>query len=78
MGYDISAVKGFGGGGRDLDKWYYELSENWLTTECDCTPIKTWQTLLHQIKQFDELPLAAEEIEQQLAEQMKQHLLCDK
>ena len=75
MGYGISAVKG--GGGRDLDKWCFELFENWLTTECDCTP-KTWQILLHQIKQFDELPLAAEEIKQQLAEQMKQQLLCDK
>ena len=74
MEYDVSAVKGFEGDGRNLDAQCYKLFEDWVSTGHGCTP-KTWQTLLHRIERVDELSVAAEEIKQQLAEQIKQQLV---
>ena len=65
MGYSVNDVRGFERDGRSLDEQCRKLFEDWLTTGRGCTP-KTWQTLLKQIRQVNDLTAAAEEIEKEL------------
>ena len=64
--YDIPAVKGIEAKHKgDPEKCCKELFKDWLSTENGIGP-KTWETLLKQLKEVDELAASIDKISKQL------------
>ena len=67
MRYEAREVEAFRKDSRDLRECCTKLFIDWLETDHDPTP-KTYQTLLHYIKQIKDLTAASEQIERELIE----------
>ena len=75
MRYKAREVEVFKKDSHDLRECCTKLFIDWLETGHDPTP-KTYQTLLHYIKQIKDLTAASEEIERELIEGKGKQIFC--
>ena len=63
--FDIHEVEAIEAKHNNSREFCRELLKDWLTTNNGITP-KTWQTLLKQLKEVEELAASVEKIEEQI------------